>query len=59
MHNKQDMMNAVVEVRKDSQATLSYGLLHMDTPVLADQWRFTLTSSVQALFRETTNSDSR
>ena len=36
-YGKQDMLVTAAEVRTNSKETFSYGLLHLDTPLLADQ----------------------
>ena len=38
------MMDIDEEVRTNTKATFSYGLLHIDTPVLADQQKLKFTS---------------
>ena len=43
------MLGTAGEIRTNSLAMFSYELLHMDTPLLADQLRLTLTNSVQTL----------
>ena len=36
-YNEQDMRSTTGEVRMNSKATFSYGLIHIDTLVLSDQ----------------------
>ena len=43
------MVGTAGEVRMKLYVTYSYGLLHMDTPVLANQQKMTSISSVQTL----------
>ena len=47
--DEQDMLGTAGEVRTNSLATFSYGLLHMDTTVLVNQQRLAIISSVQTL----------
>ena len=47
--NEQDMLSVAGDVRTDSLAMFFYGLLHMDTPVLADYQGITYISSSQTL----------
>ena len=44
--NIQDMLGITGEIRTNSWVMFSYGLLHMDTPVLAIQQRFIYFSFV-------------
>ena len=41
--DEQDMLVTTEEVRMKSRITFSYGLLHMDTPVLTDQQNLRLS----------------
>ena len=43
------MLSTVGEVRINSEAMFSSGLLHMDSLVLPDEQKFTFISSVQML----------
>ena len=45
----EDMLGIAGEVTMNSKVIFSYGLLYMDTPVLADQQISTFISSVQTL----------
>ena len=47
--DEQDMRGTAREVKTNSKATIYYGLLHKDAPVLADQQRLTYISSVRIL----------
>ena len=45
--DEQDIVSTVEEAETTSEATFSYGLLHIDIPVLTEQYMFTFISSVR------------
>ena len=47
--DKQDLLHTAGKVKLNSKAMFSYGFVHMDTPVLANQQKFTSINFVQTM----------